>query len=263
MISNQICFGFQSDTSESKTKTDSITYYLEKSNALKAIEYARKKSNSYLENKNYAAYCDIMIEKSEIYRNFNDNENALKVLFEARDVAEKNKLIEKQVLVYRGIGNINGVVFEYTKAKKYLRKAEKIASQLNNNDLLSKVNQGLFKIYFETQSDSAEYYVKKVAFYTAKSGNLNEKRKNHSNFYSYYTSKNLPDLAKKHVDSSYAISIRQGDKNNIAEDKGNLGVYYMTVEKNYAKGIKEYNEIIKMFPNDENTLRLSNAYLNI
>lgn len=259
LITNSICFGFQTK----KAKADSIAYYLEKNNVLKAIEFTRKKANYSLANKKFADYCDIMIQKSEIYRNFNDNENALKVLFEARDVAEKNNLLEKQVLIYRWIGNINGTVFEYTKAKKYLRKAEKIALKLNNNDLLYKVSQGLFKIYSETQSDSSEYYLRKVSYYTSKSNNLDDKRNNYCNFYSYYISKNQSDLAKKYIDSAYTIAIKLGNKTDIAGIKNNIGVYYITVEKNYLKGIKEYNEIIKMFPNGDNSKALSNAYLNI
>ncbi|MEO8516035.1 MAG: ATP-binding protein [Flavobacterium sp.] len=259
LISNSICFGFQN----SKIKADSIGYYLEKNNSLKAINYARIKSSYYLKNKNYTAYCNMMAEKCEIYKNLNDNENALKALYEARDIAEKNKLLESQALIYRWIGNINGIVFEYTKAKKYLHKAEKIALKLNNDDLLCKVSQGLFKIYSETQSDSSEYYLRRVSYYTSKSNNLDEKRKNHANFYNYYISKKQYELAKKHIDSAYAIAIKLGNKNDIASIKNNLGVYYMSVEKNYEKGKQQYIDILKMFPNGDNPNALGNAYLNI
>ncbi|WP_395045754.1 hypothetical protein, partial [Flavobacterium sp.] len=126
-----------------KTKTDSVSYYIEKNNLIKALNYARKKSEYYLETKNYTAYCDIMIQKSEVYREFNDLENTIKTLYEARNIAETNHLLEKQVLAYRAIGNTNGIILEYTKGKKYLNKANKIALKLKDNDLLIKVNQGL------------------------------------------------------------------------------------------------------------------------
>lgn len=263
LIANPICFGFQSQNFETKAKTDSIAFYLEKNNAIKAINYARKKSDYYLKNKNYVAYCDMIIEKSELYRKFNDNENALKVLFEARNVAEQNNLLEKKAVIYTAIGNINGIIFEYTNAKNYLKKAEKIASKLNNNNLLNKIDQGLFKIYSETESDSSEFYLRKVAYYTSKSGDLNQKRKNHLNFYHYYFSKKQYDLAKKHIDSSYAISLNQGNKNSIASAKNNLGVYYMVAEKNYQKGISEYEDVLKLFPNGGNSNVISDAYLNL
>ncbi|SFB26653.1 TPR repeat-containing protein [Flavobacterium swingsii] len=263
LVASQFCFGFQSQSFGEKTKTDSVSYYIEKNNLIKALDYARKKSDYYLETKNYAAYCDMMIQKSEVYRSFNDMVNTIKTLYEARNIAETNHLLEKQALVYRGIGNINGIIFEYTKGKKYLHKANKIALQLKNNDLLIKTNQGLTKIFFETQSDSTLYYLNKVDFYTKKSKNLRDIALNQNNFYNYYTSKNNNIKAKKHLDSSYTIALKIGDKALIASGKNNLGVYYMTVEKDYEKSKQEYLDIIKMFPNGENSMDLSQAYLNI
>ena len=63
LVINQFCFGFQSQSIGTKTKADSVSYYIEKNNLIKALNYARKKSNYYLETKNYSAYCDIMIQK--------------------------------------------------------------------------------------------------------------------------------------------------------------------------------------------------------
>lgn len=259
LIANQFCFGFQTP----KTKTDSVSYYIEKNNLIKALDYARKKSDYYLKTKNYTAYCDIMIQKSEVYRGFNDLENTIKTLYEARNIAETNKLLEKQVLIYRAIGNVNGLILEYTKAKKYLHKANKIALKLKNNSLLIKVNQGLFKISLETESDSAFYYLNKVNYYTKNSKSLIEKGNNQDNFYHYYTSKNDNVKAKKHLDSSYNIALKLGDKTLISSTKNNLGFYYMTVDENYKKGKQQYLDIIKMFPNKDNSIALSNSYLNI
>jgi signal transduction histidine kinase len=263
LVTNQFCFGFQSQSFGEKTKTDSVSYYIEKNNLIKALDYARKKSDYYLEIKNYAAYCDIMIQKSEVYRSFNDMVNTIKTLYEARNIAEANNLLEKQVLIYRAIGNINGIIFEYTKGKKYLHKANKIALKLKNNDLLIKVNQGLVKINYETESDSTFYYLNKVDYYTKKSKNLRDIALNQNNFYNYYNSKNDSIKAKKHLDSSYTIALKIGDKTLIASGKNNLGVYYMTVEKDYEKAKQEYLDIIRMFPNGENSMDLSQAYLNI
>lgn len=240
-----------------------MSYYIEKNNLIKALDYARKKSEYYLKTKKYAAYCDIMIQKSEVYREFNDIENTIKALYNARNIAETYNLLEKQVLVYRAIGNTNGMIFEYTKGKKYLHKANRIALKLNNNSLLIKINQGLFKICMETESDSSFYYLNKVDYYSKKSKNLIDIGNNQGNFFNYYTSKNDHVRAKKYLDSSYNIALKTGDKTLIANGKNNLGVYYMNVEKNYEKGKEEYLDIIKMFPNNENSIALSQAYLNI
>ncbi|WP_395057967.1 ATP-binding protein [Flavobacterium sp.] len=262
-MASKFCFGFQSLNLGTKTKTDSISYYIEKNNLIKGLNYARKKSEHYLEIKNYSAYCDIMIQKSEVYRGYNDMENTIKTLYDARTIAETNNLLEKQVLIYRAIGNINGIIYEYTKAKKYLIKANNIALKLKNNDLLIKVNQGLFKIYSETNSDSTFYYLNKIDSYTKKSKNLRDIGLNQNNFFYYYNSKNDNIKAKKHLDSSYYVALKTGDKTLIASVKNNLGLYYLTTEKDYEKGKQEYIDVIKMFPNNENSISLSPAYLNI
>jgi signal transduction histidine kinase len=259
LITNQFCFGFQTP----KAKTDSISYYLEKNNTFKALNYAREKSKYFLENEKYADYCDIMIEKSELFRKFNDIENTLKVLYDARNIAEKNKLLEKQVLIYRAIGNANGVVFEYTMAKKYLHKANKIALHLNDNTLLSKVNQGLLKIHYDTDSDSTEYYLKKTAYYSRNSIDLVEKYKILSNFSKFYNSKNKNDLAKKYLDSTSLLALKIGNKENIASTENDLGIYYMVVEKNYKKSLYSFFKILKILPKLENQNTIGSAYLNI
>ncbi|WP_395047076.1 sensor histidine kinase, partial [Flavobacterium sp.] len=118
-------------------------------------------------------------------------------------------------------------------------------------------------IYMETESDSSFYYANKVDYYTKKSKNLKDIALNQNNFFNYYYSKNENIKAKKHLDSSYNIALKTGDKTLIASVKNNLGAYYMSVEKDYKKGKQEHLDVIKMFPNKENSMALSNAYLNI
>ncbi|SHJ14540.1 Tetratricopeptide repeat-containing protein [Flavobacterium terrae] len=252
------CFGSQNQ----RTKTDSIIYYVEKNKPLKAISFARKESESSLLNKNYNHYCDVMIRKSEIFRNINDYENALNTLYEALAIAEKNNLKSKQCLIYRGIGNLNGLTFEFTKAKKYLHKALKIAKTLNDNDLLSKANQGLLRIHYETGSDSVDYYLKKIAYYSSKSNDLYERFKNYSNFSKIYLDKGNPD-GKKYLDSAYIFAKKIGRKDNIANTLNDLGVYYMNILKDNKKALEAFFQVLKLYPNSENSKILSVSYSNI
>jgi signal transduction histidine kinase len=259
IISNQICFGFQNP----KVKDDSIAVYLEQNNSIKAINYAREKSNYYLNKKRYNDYCDIMLQKAELYEQFNDKENALKILFEARDIAEKYNLTEKKLLIYTYIGVINIRIIEYTKARRYLNKALKIAVKLNNKDLLFKVNQSLFKLHFEIESDSSTYFLNKIKSFTKNSNNLELLSTNHDNFYHYYISKRQFTLAKQELDSALIFAIKLDNKKLIANTYNNLGIHYITVESNFEKGEKYYQDIIKMFPNENEPSILSNAYLNL
>lgn len=258
LLSNQFCFGFHL-----KVETDSIVTYLANNNPIKALSYARKTSAYYLENKNYTDYCDIMIRRSELFKNINDNENALKTLFEARDIAEKYNLLNKQALIYRSIGSINTNIFEFTKAKKYLHKAKKIAIQINNNDLLLKSYQGLLKMHYEIDSDSIEYYLKKVNYYSKRSVNLSDQYNNYSNFSKYYLGKEEANLAKEYLDSTLTLAKKIGNKDYIAGTNVDFGVFYMTVKKDYNKAIEKYLEILKLYPKKDNPRLISVSYLNI
>lgn len=246
-----------------KAETDSIAIYLGNNNAIKALNYVRKKSDYYLEHKKYDAYCDIMIKKSELFRKFNDIENALNVLHGVRDIAEKNNLLEKEVLIYRGLGNLNSQILEYTKAKNYLNKAKKIAAQLGNNELLLKSYQGLLKIHYDTQSDSIGYYLKKIDYYSKKSSDLNEKYKNYSNFSKYYIAQGNDLLTKKYLDSTIVLARQTGNKDYIAATNNDFGIFYMNAEKDYRKAIHQYFEILKLYPKMDNQQVIGNAYLNI
>jgi len=256
---NQICFGFQAP----KAKTDSIAYYLEKNVPLKAITYARKKSNHYLETKNFNSYCDVMLEKALLYRKFNDNENGLKVLYEAKDVAEKNKLFDKLVLIYVYIGNINTAAYEFTKGKKYLKKAERLALKLNKKTLLIKVNQGLFKMHGDIESDSAKYYMERVAYYSKDSKDFAQISKNYFNSFGYYFIKNDFTLSKKYLDSASTFALKSADKDLIYKAKTNQAIFYMTADKDYEKAKRVYLSIIKDSSIQSNISALGDAYLNI
>lgn len=254
---------FYVSAKSNSANVDSLEYYTKNHKEIKAFDYARRQSDQFLLKNDFKSYCNLMIRKSELYKKLNDYENALVALFEARKIAEKNRLFYHQSLIYRNIGNINGGIYEYTKAKLYLKKSVKIAEKIKNNDLLIKANQGFFKICFETESDSSEYYLRKVNYYSNLSKNLNDKVNANLNFYHYYTSKGEHKIAKKYLDSVYQKSCILKDKIKIAAAKNNLGVYYMTVENNYEKGKKEYLDILNMFPDKDNAKEISNAYLNI
>jgi signal transduction histidine kinase len=259
LITNGFCFGFQNE----RAKTDSLYFYLEKKNAIKALSYAHYKSNEYLIKKDYINYCDIILKKAELYEKFNDKENALKVLYEARDIAEKNNLTEKKALIYSYIGAVNFRMFEYTKAKKYLNKAENIALKLKKEKLLISVYQTLFNLHFDTESDSAYYFLTKINFYSNNAINLDLQYKNQANYAQYYSS--IKDFynAKKHLDSSYNIALKTKNIKYITSAKNDLGLYFINVEKNYQKGKQEYLDILTMFPKKDDPNTISNAYLNL
>ncbi|MBM4675725.1 sensor histidine kinase [Flavobacterium psychrophilum] len=260
LFSNNIfCHDFDNNNNNIK---DSVDFYVDKNNPAKTINFARKKTAQLLYEKKYDEYCTAMLKKSSLYEQFNDKENALKVLFEALSVAEKHNLTEKQILIYKKTGDINNQIFEYTKSKKYLKIAEKTALKYNNKELLIQVYRGLFKVYSETSSDSTFYFLKKIEFYSKGLNNLEIKYKNYSNFSQYYLSVSDNKLGKKYIDSAYSYALKIGDKKFISRSYGNLGYYYMVVEKNYQKSKDIFIQLIKTFPKNSEPEILGNAYLN-
>ncbi len=256
---HSLCFGFQ----KPKAGTDSIAYYLEKNNSIKAINFSRKKTDLFLENKKYDDYCKGTLEKSELYEQFNDKENALKVLFDALKIADRYKLNENEILIYRKISDLNCQMLQYTKAKKYLSKAEKKALILNNKELLGKVYRTYFKIYSQIKSDSTKYYLDKIIFYTKNTTNKEDIYKNYSNLSQYYIENNQNVLAKKYLDSAAQLAQKIGDKKFISRSEGNLAYYYLLVEKDTDKAIAVFNKIITLFKDGSDASILGNAYINI
>jgi len=254
-----ICFGFQS----LESKTDSLDIYIQQKNPIKALNYSRIYAEKLLAQKKYAEYCEISLKRAQLFRDLNDPENALIVLYEALKVSESKKTIENQILIYSMIGNIHTDSFEFNKSKKSLFKAKNLAHKLNIPLYKKKAHQALFKLHITTGSDSAKYYLDEIASYTKNSTKYLEISSNYNNFYTYYNSKKDYVNAKKSILDAVKYAELSKDKSILNSTYSNLGVYYLEAEKNYPKAIEIYKEIINLYPNNEFPKLLSDSYLNI
>ncbi len=254
---------FFSNSLFAASKTDSIALYIEKKETIKALIYARKISEVYKKNQNYPAYCDIMMQKADLYSQFNDIKNALMVLYENAIVAKQQKLIKYEIISYNEIAKLNIQIFEYTKAKKYLKLSEAKAIAYKNNDLLADVYRRFFNLCASTKSDSTKYYIEKTIYYTQFSKEIISKYKTISNISQYYLSVNENDKAKKYLDSGYVLAKKTGIKKHIYKALGNLAIYEMTVTENYEKAERMLLEVINSIPNDTELQIIGNAYSNL
>ena len=260
MIS-QFCFGLQ--TTSVKTDNDSINHYILKNQPLRALDFTRRKSQYYLDHKKYVNYCDIMMQRALLFEDYNDYENALKINFEVKKVAEKFNLLDKLVLINNNIGNIYTTTFNFTKAKKYLHSARILAEKLNNQELLGKSNRYLFKYHLVYESDSTEYYLNKIVYYTRNSNDYKELIKNYDNFFTFYMSKSDYKKAKGKILKANELCQKIKDKKIIGIEKNNLGNYYLVAEKDYKKSIQVFKQIFDLFPNNEDALIISSASINM
>lgn len=262
LLISHYSFSLQAEK-KNKSDKDSISYYTSKNQSLKALDFTRRKAKQYFEEKKYSNYCDIMIERTLLFEGYNDYENALKTILESKKIAEKYNLADKLILVNWSIGNLYTTTFNYSKAKKYLHLAKRLAEKNNNQEYLIKTNQGLFRYHMRTGSDSTEYFLNKVAYYTRNSNSYEELIKNYDNFFGFYMNKGEVEKSKTKILQANELCKKIKNKNIIGNVKQNLGIYYMVGEKNYKRSIEITKEIFELFPNNENPLIISSAYLNI
>jgi signal transduction histidine kinase len=254
-----VCFGFH----KTKAETDSIAYYKSQNKPVKAINFVRKQTEHFLKTSQFAKYCDMKFEQALLYEQFSDFENAIKILYESRTIAEEHNLQEKLAIIYWKTGNLYSTTFAFNKAKKYLYQARKLAEKLNKKDLLSKANQGLFRYHSMINSDSVKYYMEKVAYYTKGTSDYTELFKANNNFSQYYFNKKDYDLAKFYCAKSLEIANKSKDKQLITIGKNSYAVCLIEGDKNYNEAIKIYKEILKLYPNNEDHKNVSQSLLNI
>ncbi|MES2811796.1 MAG: sensor histidine kinase [Bacteroidota bacterium] len=204
-----------------------------------------------------------MQKRANLFINLNDNENAINTLYESLQIAEKYNLIEQQININVLLGSIYTRTFDFTKAKPKLYKAKTLAHQLNKQEFFARAYNGLFIFHSKSESDSSEYYIKKVDFFVKKSNDIKQKIAINGNFGMFYIGKKRYTLAKKYflraIDYAKLINLKKEVLNNQA----NLGIYYMSGEKNSTKAIEIYKDIIAQINDNEYPYILSNTYLNI
>lgn len=259
IITVLICFGFQT----SITKTDSVVYYTKHNKTFKALNYSRNALTNSLQKNDYNTYCELSLQRSDLFRKLNDPENALKVLYDALQYAEKYNLEKNQIFLYSTIGNIHTDSYNFSKSKKILYKAKSIASLSNKGNLKKKVNQALFRLHMTMESDSAEYYLKEVIAFTKNSKDYKELYSNYNNFYSFYIYKKDYKNAKNAIFEALKYAKLSGDIELINRAYSNLGVYYLEAEVNYEKAIKIYKDNIVSHSESQHSSILSDAYLNL
>ncbi|MFC4815798.1 MULTISPECIES: sensor histidine kinase [unclassified Flavobacterium] len=203
------------------------------------------------------------LEQALLYEEFGDYENAIKILYESREIAEAQNLKDKQVSIHWKIGNLYTTTFAFNKAKKHLYLARNIAEKVNKKDLLSKAYQGLYRLHSMIESDSAKYYLDKVAFYSKGSTDLSEHFKVNNNFFKYHFGRKEYQLAKFFSRKSLEIAESSKNKQQIAIGKINYALCLMEGDKNYQETIKIYKEVLKLYPNNEDHKNVSQCLLNI
>jgi signal transduction histidine kinase len=254
---------FQCFSQSFEKSIDSLDYYVGNKEYLKALKLSRKKAKEYLEEKDYAKYCQITLKKSTIFFLLNDKEKSFQNLFEVLRLTEEHKLIKLQAEALADIGHRYYSILDYKKAKYYYYKSLNLSKKNKILEPDSFLYQRLYALHFTTESDSALFYLQKVMIGTKKHGNDKDFANNYNNYYSYYSSHENYDLAKKYLDSALYFADKSKNIIMISTVLNNLGYHYLVVDKDYRKAIKEYQKIIRLNPKDSVSAEMGDVYVNI
>lgn len=251
--------------SQNKAVTDSITYYQEKEDVIKALTYAKKKADNYLGQKNYNMYCETVIRKVGFYLKLNDYERSSQELFQAYKLIEKEpSLLYEKAALLRKIGGVYLNSGNVPKSIYYYKKGCEIAKKTKNDTLVANFYNSLAACSFtESNLKTLFYYLKKSEPIFKVQGTNLQKSKLYTNYFAYYNTIGEFEKSKKYLDSSFVYAKLAKDKLQIQKLYNNYGVYYTKVEKNQKKAEATYLENLRSFGNDTLNENVANCYLNL
>jgi len=249
-------------TTFSQSKIDSIDYYTEKKELIKAINYAKKKSDVYLAQKKYFDFCRISVRKSKLFGALNDHEKALNTLYKALSISEKNKLNGRAEIIEQ-IATRYSIVSDTSKAFKNYYKAKHIALTEKDTASLIHVYHNLFRLHTTNRIDSSYYYMKKKFVLDKLTNSISGLSFSYNNHFVYYTLINEKKNAKSYLDSSYNFAVKHNIKNSIIGTLSNYGYYYMQYENDFKKGAEIYEKIKNEYKDDLTTFDYVELYRNL
>lgn len=246
----------------SQSKIDSIDYYSEKKELIKAINYAKNKSEEYLTQKKHKEFCKISVRKSKLYGTLNDHDKSLGTLYKALSISEKNRLIGKAEIIEQ-IATHYSIIGDTLKAYKNYYKAKHIALIEKDTASLKNVYQNLFRLHTAKNIDSSYIYMK-MKFQLDKLVNSHfGLAGSYNNHFVYYTLINEHSKAKSYLDSSYNFAIKNNNKKLIISALSNYGYYYMQYENDFKKGAETYEKIKNEYNDDLSTFDNVELHLNL
>lgn len=249
-------------TAISQSKIDSIDYYSEKKELIKAINYAKNKSEEYLSQKKYHEFCKISVRKAKLYATLNDQDKSLGTLYKALSISEKNKLSCKAEIIEQ-IATRYSIVGDTLKAYKNYYKAKHFALIEKDTASLKNIYQNLFRLHTTKNIDSSYIYMKKKYELDKLVNSSFGLAGSYNNYFVYYTIVNKSETAKVYLDSSYNLAIKNSNKKLIISALSNYGYYYMEYEGNFKKGAETYEKIKSEYKDDLSTYDYVELHRNL
>lgn len=246
-----------------KTVTDSMAYFESKKDWIKALDYGKRKSEMFLKEKNYEGYRTISLRTSKIYAQLNENHKAIELLLKASKTPEVGNPRVNNPSIYIELGLRYSFLRDTLKSKKYYHKALKTSLAKNDYENQKNAYQNLFRLNINSNIDSAYYFMKKKFVLDKKDQGIYGLSASYNNHFAYYILKEQYPIAKKYLDSCYALSQNTTRSSLKISALSNMGYYYMVVEENFQKGADYYNETLDKYRKDMNDNELIETFLNL
>lgn len=246
-----------------KKVVDSISYYESKKDLIKALDYGKRKSEIYLKQKDYAKYRTTCLRTSKIYAQLNENHKAIELLLKASKSPKTSNTKANNPSIYIELGLRYSFLRDTLRSKKYYHKALKTSIIEKDYENQKNAYQNLFRLNIISDLDSAYYFMKKKFLLDKKDKGLYGLSASYNNHFAYYAQKEQYPIAKKYLDSCYALSLKTNKSTLKISALSNFGYYYMVVEEKYQKGADYYNEIIDKYASEMNDNELIEVYLNL
>ncbi len=250
--------------SQNKAVLDSIVYYDNQGDFLKAISLSDREAKKLVLQKKYPAFCHIAIKEALLYTKLKDHSKGVQVLFNALKIIDKKAMPIEKVQLTKIIADIYYQAMNVQKSIYYYNIANKNCKKIKNDTLLASVYQGCYKVYAEQRNpDSIKFYATEILKLTRVGGGYSRKAKSYNNMYSYYCSIQKPELAKKYLDTSVYYANLSKNRVAISSSYANLGYHYMVYDKDFKKAEKELLKISQLFKMDTLNMVVSDSYLNL
>ncbi|MGX7668489.1 ATP-binding protein [Flavobacterium pedocola] len=251
--------------SQEKAVKDSFEYYKEKRQYIKAFNFSDNKANYYLKKEDYPKFINQTLEKAKLLSQFiKDEKRAYKLILNTLNKTENKASEYNRVKLSEYLARINLRLKKYPQAIDVSKKALKIAYASKNDTIVAKLNDIMLLCYLSNGKTDSAFKHLEPALKSAQKINDNELiAKAYNTHFYFYSSIEERDIAKKYLDSSLVYALKSKSYSTITTAKANLGVHYLTIEKDYDKAIKTYLDLIESRKNNPVTIDYGSYYLNL
>ena len=242
---------------------DSVDYYTDKNELIKGLNYAKNKTDYYITTKQFNNLKKTSIKKANIYSKLNENDKAIKALYDAINHIEKNKSSVSTAELYVELGGKYSILRDTLMSFKSYHKGVNLSIKTKDTIPLKNAYQNLFRLHVLSNLDSSYYYMKKKFALDKVIKSYDGLASSYNNHFVYYSVKNEYEKAKKYLDSCYETSLKTANNSVTISSLSNLGYYYMVHDENFKLGAEYYHEILDKYEKTMTDNELIEVYLNL